>query len=474
LTLFATGVWGIHLVGQLRATGVATNALSAALAFAALAFGLGAAAIVKIGRADPGDLGFLGARYVRIVFSVKLIVFVTVLFGSQREATSRVAAYVLGVMALHRLVLLSPARLSRTLAAIGRWPALRVAELLLFNLCVTAVVVEATLRIYYLGSGQGFFAPQHEHPFERKVTAPLFGFAPNSLGYNDDEFVAEKRADVQRVAAIGDSYFLAQVPRPHGVIARTEALLVASGVPIEVYNFGIYMSNLDDYRIVLEEEALRYDPDLVLLGIFVGNDVRISTLDDSWTYHSYATSRAISAIRQRIAARLLLESGAFRDVTTERNPDLKTPIAKRERYLASIRRDLPLFRPRPPRKVARAWFDSLATLEQITAICRERGVPLAVVLAPSHPQVSRAILEEGARSAGVDPAALDVSIPQRRLVAFFAERGVPLLDLLPAFARAAEDTDPDDFYLKNDTHWSVSGNELAAQEIARFVADQLR
>ena len=83
------------------------------------------------------------------------------------------------------------------------------------------------------------------------------------------------------------------------------------------------------------------------------------------------------------------------------------------------------------------------------------------------------MLEEGARSGKIDPATLDVAIPDRRLSAFFAEHGVPVLDLLPAFERAARDQDPDDFYLNNDTHWSVSGNEIAAREIAPFLAGQL-
>jgi len=97
-----------------------------------------------------------------------------------------------------------------------------------------------------------------------------------------------------------------------------------------------------------------------------------------------------------------------------------------------------------------------------------------VVLSPSHVQVSRALLEEGARSAGINAAELDVAIPQRRLTAFLAARGVPVLDLLPAFARAAREHDPDGFYLNNDTHWSVAGNEIAAQAVARFVADAVK
>ena len=155
-------------------------------------------------------------------------------------------------------------------------------------------------------------------------------------------------------------------------------------------------------------------------------------------------------------------------------PDLDAPITTRERYLETVRREIAFFSEDGSSKIARAWYDSLAGLAQIALLCRERGVPLAVVLSPSHPQVSRAVLEEGARSAGIDPAGLDVALPQRRLAAFFAERGVPALDLLPAFERAARERDPDGFYLINDTHWSVSGNEIAAHEIARFIADQVR
>ena len=477
LTLVPIAASVTHFAAEWRTTGIASGPLSAAIGFAALAFALGVAAIARISRAAPPELAFLGARYLRIVFSAKLVVFVIVLFGAQQEAASRLAAHVFAVMALHRLALLAPARLSAALAAVGRRSALRAAELLLFNVCVTAVVAEGTLRAYYARSGQGFFGPQLEHPFTRKIVTPLFGFAPNSLGYNDDEFTLEKRPGTRRIAAIGDSFFVAAVPRPQGVIARAEALLTARGEPVEVYNFGIVANNIDDYRILLEEEVLRFHPDLVLLGVYVGNDLRISTASTAFDQRSYATSRAVSDIRQRLAARRLVREGEFRDITRSTPgaagaPDLETPITTRERYLESVRRELAFFRENGSRATARAWYDSLAGLAQIADRCRERGVPLAVVVSPSHPQVSRAILEEGARSAGIDPAGLDVAVPQHRLAAFFAERGVPMLDLLPAFGRAAQHSDPDGFYLKNDPHWSVSGNEIAAREIARFVAVQ--
>ncbi len=479
LTLLPVGACLLHFAAELRATRIASGPLVAASGFAAVAFALGGAATARIARADARELGFLGARYLRIVFSAKLIAFAIVLFGTQREAPARLAAHLLAVTALHRLALLFPERLSAALAAIDRRPAQRAAELLVFNLCASAVLAEGALRAYYAGSGQGYFGDQREHPFTRKLVADLFGAAPNALGYNDEEFALAKRAGTRRVAAIGDSFFVAQVPRPQGVIARAEALLAATGTSAEVYNFGVVASNIDDYRLLIEDEALAFHPDLVLLGVYVGNDLRVSTASTAFDHRSYAIDRAFSDIRQRLAARRLERAGEFRDVTdpapggVAAAPDLEAPIATRERYLATVRRELAFFREPGGAAVARAWFDSLTGLARIIALCRDRGVPLAVVVSPSHPQVSRALLAEGARRAGLEPAALDVAIPQRRLSAFFAERGVPMLDLLPAFEHAARERDPDDFYLRNDTHWSVPGNEIAARELARFLADQL-
>jgi len=469
----ALAACAFHFGREIATTGIASGALLAAVGFAVLAFALGAAAIARIQRAGPRDLDFLGARYVRIVFSTVLIAFVIVLFGSQKEAAARMAAHLVAVAALNHLALLAPARLSTATAAIGRHRVLSAAEVLLFNVCATLVLAEGALRVYYTTTGGSFLGAQHENPFARKLVADLFGFRPNSLGYNDAEFSLQKRTGTLRVAAIGDSFFVSEVPRPQGVIARTGALLAASGIPVEVHNFGIVASDIDDYRIILEQEALAFAPDLVLLGVYVGNDLRISTVSRAFDHRFYAIDRALSDIRQRSAERRLVRDGAFRDVTRSETAE-GIPITTRDRYLESVRRELAFFREDASTAVARAWFDSLAGLAQIIALCREREVPIAVVLSPSHVQVSRALLEEGARSAGINAAELDVAIPQRRLTAFLAARGVPVLDLLPAFARAAREHDPDGFYLNNDTHWSVAGNEIAAQAVARFVADAVK
>src|SRR5262249_36166501 len=144
-----------------------------------------------------------------------------------------------------------------------------------------------------------------EHPFTRKLVAPLFGFAPNSQGYNDVEFAREKRSGITRIAAVGDSFFVAQVPRPQGVIARAAQLLTGTGARAELYDFGIVASDLDAYQIILEQDALAYHPDLVLLGVYVGNDLRISASATALHYGAYALDRAFDDVRRRLAAHRL-------------------------------------------------------------------------------------------------------------------------------------------------------------------------
>ncbi len=61
---------------------------------------------------------------------------------------------------------------------------------------------------------------------------------------------------------------------------------------------------------------------------------------------------------------------------------------------------------------------------------------------------------------------LDFEKPQRILSEFFAEQGIPRLDLLPAMREA---TDWRSFYFVDDSHWNAKGQAFAGQAIAAFL-----
>ena len=112
------------------------------------------------------------------------------------------------------------------------------------------------------------------------------------------------------------------------------------------------------------------------------------------------------------------------------------------------------------------WQRALAHLDAIVNDCRSSNVPLAVVLIPDEFQVEADVLALALQEARVSRAEIDPELPQRRLGAFFAERGVACLDLLPAFAKVP------DAYAPRDTHWNERGNRVAADTIAAWLRER--
>jgi lysophospholipase L1-like esterase len=69
--------------------------------------------------------------------------------------------------------------------------------------------------------------------------------------------------------------------------------------------------------------------------------------------------------------------------------------------------------------------------------------------------------------------AVDIStnrLAQNELIReFCASAGIPLLDLTPTLERAARSGRA--LYFADDAHWNATGHEIAAEELAKFLAD---
>ena len=101
----------------------------------------------------------------------------------------------------------------------------------------------------------------------------------SSAGWRDIEHTVDKPTDVYRIAVLGDSYSEAmQVDRDEAFWALLPERLIACGFArgkrIEVLNFGVSGYGTAQEYLVLESQAMRYRPDLVLLQFTNGNDVR--------------------------------------------------------------------------------------------------------------------------------------------------------------------------------------------------------
>jgi GDSL-like Lipase/Acylhydrolase len=99
----------------------------------------------------------------------------------------------------------------------------------------------------------------------------------NSFGYRDRERTLEKPAGVFRIAVLGDSYTEARgVDMSKTFTALSEGYLRACpgfGSGVEVLNFGVSGYGTGQELLTLEKRVWQFDPDLILLQFFAGNDL---------------------------------------------------------------------------------------------------------------------------------------------------------------------------------------------------------
>jgi len=101
----------------------------------------------------------------------------------------------------------------------------------------------------------------------------------NSRGLRDREHALAKPAGTYRIAILGDSYAEAkQVARERTfwwiLTERLASCGFAPGKTIETVNFGVSGYGTAHELLMLQNRVWQYQPDMVLLAFFPGNDVR--------------------------------------------------------------------------------------------------------------------------------------------------------------------------------------------------------
>jgi hypothetical protein len=327
---------------------------------------------------------------------------------------------------------------------------IRFVEIIASNIALILLSGELALRAYGAVSGQSLLVSDtleaHRLIFGRDYGHGLRG---NRLGYPGPDRPHAKPDGVCRIAALGDSFAVGPaVAFEENFLTRLEKSLRG----VEVLNFGVSGAGPREYLAVLERDVWPFQPDLVLVCIFVGNDIT----------ETLATPRALAPEQHalylfgRRGWRLLQEQqrGAPAAVADR----LHMPLAA-ETYWEVETRRLQVCRVPVGPAMAKKWRRTLRDLERILASARCHQTTVAIVLIPDEYQVNPAVLAEALRRAGLAAGAIDVPLPQRRLQEFCRRQQVPCLDLLPVLQGRT------DAYAPRDTHWNRQGNLAAAKAI---------
>ncbi len=323
----------------------------------------------------------------------------------------------------------------------------------------------------------------------------------NSKGLRDYEHTYEKPADVTRVLVLGDSFIEAlQVELDDSFAGALQSTLNgdSGGVGlrrrVEVINAGVSGYGTDNALLFFEHEGYRYQPDLVLLGFYLGNDVR-----NNWHVleerdaggarkpHYEVTADGLAVRRYPFAehtrwstrARVFLNRHSrlyalIRESANRLRRGGAPPDDASARTISSVPLDLELFQARPPAVWDDAWNVTRAILGELNDRVEESGAMFMAFAIPTAAQVDEAAWNEKVASTEV-LRAVDwaMEAPNARFAEICRQERIRCLDLLPALRAeaAAAGRAP---YFPEDSHWNEAGHRAAAGAVADAIRESLR
>ncbi|MBV9897481.1 MAG: hypothetical protein JO020_25260 [Chloroflexi bacterium] len=113
-----------------------------------------------------------------------------------------------------------------------------------------------------------------------------------------------------------------------------------------------------------------------------------------------------------------------------------------------------------------AWPLFGSYLEDIRATAASVGAPTVVVAIPQMAQFDDEMRARTMADFRFADDEVDWDRPQHQLHSYADRLGLPVLDLLPVFRLRS---DRAELYLRQDTHFSALGHQVAAQELAQFL-----
>ena len=272
----------------------------------------------------------------------------------------------------------------------------------------------------------------------------------NSHGLRGSETTYEKPPATFRILNLGDSVVMGWGVRQQDAYGRQlESLLNESGksnLNFEVINAGVPGWNLENALAYLQAEGLKYEPDLIVLGLTLSNDIKGKS--------------ALLADNQPAAIKWLRSNTYFWPFLTVQLRWMDARAEGRDRIdVIDPPTDPDKYFPLDPE--SEQWKEFWSLVTAINQQAKEKDIPVVLIIFPLEFQV----LDESYPT-----------LPQEIFMAKAEEAGIPAVDPLTTFQRACREKPGgachlEDRYLFADVwmHPSAAGHKLIAVELKEFL-----
>jgi hypothetical protein len=296
----------------------------------------------------------------------------------------------------------------------------------------------------------------------------------NSRGHRDEEVEIPKPDGVYRVLVSGDSFTAgANVLREEAYAQVLERLLKeTASTEVDVVNSGVGGWSPFQYAQYLEHYGTEFEPDLIVVGLFVGNDIYIDRFSVEQTRTAVLGRRisrdaaldpwiklkVVAYDNSHIARALMRVTPASANFARQDCDDLSDVFVA----IQTGRMDTHLARPTAENVLIASQV--VGELARMQSIADRISAKLVVVIFPDenqlNPTLQTAIIPEQ------EIGNYDFDMPQTYLREQLAAAGIATLDLLPAFR-----SDKRCLYM-NDTHWVPEGHAFVAEQILNYMREQ--
>jgi len=309
----------------------------------------------------------------------------------------------------------------------------------------------------------------------------------NNYGLHDTMLKLEKPAGIYRILIVGDSFPQGwQVPLEQGFPYLLEQQLSReSGAQIEVVNLSVDAYGTDRELLLYSILGWRFQADLVLLAIYVGNDIQDNEIDLETRRYGYRLERPFftldnGALRlygspiyspdlypDSPAYRWLTEMQTQQGETPSENPPAVPRVVSDSPYTLEYPVELGLYLPEDAHW-SNAWALTEALIVQVRDLAQEQGSRFAVVIIPDrravHTEDWAETLQQYPFLQGADPLA-----PVTRMEHVLASHDIPALNLVWTL-RAWLSSNPDErLYYGGDGHFNSNGHAVTARRLSGWL-----
>jgi hypothetical protein len=288
--------------------------------------------------------------------------------------------------------------------------------------------------------------------------------AVNSQGVRDDEDVGPKVPGERRVLVLGDSLVLSvQVPFVETFTELAEARLNQAGGATRwrLINAGVQGYGPIEETLFFEQIGAGFQPDVVVIVLFVGNDAVEANDRESWLDAGGRPAAAGGEVTVNRFRRLVRQSMVLQ-IVQQRAEVLRWRLVgdTPERPLTSYLAD-------PPAEVRHGLDVTRATVDRLARGASAIGARTVVVLMPARFQTDDADYERLAAIVKGSGGELVRNSASERFREALAPTALPVLDLLPVLQAQPNRME---LFFQENVHLTPRGHRVVADALSDFLS----